>query len=93
MDGSCQLGKGIALVHGIATREGDVGIGIGLDDAHQLLRAHLASALKVPRLGIMATRTLMTAPRTIDGGPEPRTIHHRIFNNIENSNHSLNSKF
>ena len=34
----------------------------------------------------------MSAPRTINGGPEPRTIHHCIFKNIENSYHlSLNS--
>ena len=41
----------------------------------------------------MAARTLMTAPSTIDGGPETRTIHHRILYNIENPYHllSLNS--
>ena len=37
----------------------------------------------------MTARTLVAAPCTIDGGPEPRTIHHRILNNVENPYHLL----
>ena len=37
----------------------------------------------------MAALTLMAATSTIDGGPEARTIHHRIFYNVQNTNHLL----
>ena len=29
----------------------------------------------------------MTAASTIDGGPEPRTIHHRILDYVQYTNH------
>ena len=86
VDGLCQIRKAVALIHGVATRKGDVGVWIGLDDLHQLLRRHLTAALGIPRLGIMAARTLVTAACTINGGPETRTVHHSIFYDIENTN-------
>ena len=86
MDGTCQIRKAVALIHGVATRKGDVGVWIGFDDLHQLLRRHLTAALGVPRLGVMAARTLVTAACTINGGPETRTVHHCIFYDIENAN-------
>jgi hypothetical protein len=79
MDGTGEFCEARCLVHGIASGEGDVGKGIGYDDLHELRRGHLATTVEGPRLGVMAAWTLMTATRTIDGGPEARTIHHRIF--------------
>ena len=79
MDGSRQLSKALRLVHRITSREGDVGIGVGLDDAHDIIRRHRMTTLKVPRLRIMTTLALVTAASTVDGGPEARTIHHRIL--------------
>ena len=40
----------------------------------------------------MATRTLMATAGTIDRGPESRTVHHRIFYDVEHSNHSIITK-
>ena len=75
----CQLSKAGSLIHRVAARERDVGKRVGHDDTHQLGRRHLMPAIEVPRLRIMASRALVTTASTIDGGPESRTIHHRIF--------------
>ena len=40
LDGPCQFGEALGLVHRVAASEGDVGIGVGLDDAHDLLGGH-----------------------------------------------------
>ena len=37
----------------------------------------------------MTPLTRMTASGTIDGRPEPRPVHHRIFYDIQYSNHNL----
>jgi hypothetical protein len=87
VDGPGQIRKAVTLLHRIAPREGHIGIRVSLNNLHQLLRGHLPTAFWIPRLGIMTARALVSAPRTIDGGPESRTIHHRIFYHIENPNH------
>ena len=82
LDSACQLGKSFRLIHRIAARKGDIGIGVGLDDAHNVVGRHAVSALKVPRLGIVTARTLVTAACTVDGGPEARTVNHRVFYDV-----------
>lgn len=77
--GLCQFGKPLRLIHGIATREGDVGIRIGLDDTHNLFGCHRMTARKVPRLWVMASRAGMATARTIDGSTETRPVDHRVL--------------
>ncbi len=72
-DGARQLGKALCLKHRVAAREGDVGEGVAHDFLHQLVgRGHRAVA-DVPRLRIMAARTMVGASRTINGCAEART--------------------
>ena len=67
------------LEHRVAAREGDVGEGVAHDFLHQLVgRGHRAVA-DVPRLRIMAARTMVGASRTINGCAEARTVYHRIM--------------
>jgi len=78
-DGARQLGKALCLEHRVAAREGDVGEGVAHDFLHQLVgRGHRAVA-DVPRLRIMAARTMVGASRTINGCAEARTVYHRIM--------------
>ena len=88
VDGPGKFGETLCLLHRVASGEGDIGEGVGHDDTHQLCCRHLVPAVEVPRLGIMAARTLMPTPSAIDGGPEPRTVHHRILYDVKYSNHS-----
>ena len=60
-----------------------------MDNLHQLLSGHLLALVEGPRLGIMTPLTRMSAPRTIDGCPETRPIHHRVFYDIQHSDHHL----
>ena len=85
--GTGELSKTCSLIHGIATRESDVGKRVGHDNLHNLGGGHLMATAEVPRLGVMTAGALMAATRTIDGGPESRTIHHCIFKYIQYSNH------
>ena len=87
MDGACQIGETRCLIHRVATREGDVGKGVVDDDLQQLLRRHLAPLVELPRLGIMTAWALVVTTSAIDGGPESRTVHHRIFYDIKNPYH------
>ena len=87
MDGACQIGEARCLIHRVATREGDVGKGIVDDDLQQLLCRHLAPLVELPRLGVMTAWALVVTTSAIDGGPESRTVHHRIFYDIKNPYH------
>ena len=79
-----QFGKACRLVHRVAPREGDAPrVGVGHDDAHNLLYGHLPSLVEIPRLRVVASLALMTAAGTVDGRPEPRPVDHRVLNNIQ----------
>jgi len=88
MDSPCQLDEALGLVHRVAAAEGHaLRVGVGLDDTHHLVSRHRLSTVEVPRLRIMTACTLMPAACTIDGGPEARTIHHRILDNTQHTYH------
>ena len=81
-DGQCQFGKTLRLIHGVATGKGDIGIGVGLNDAHYLFGGHGVAPAEIPRLWVMTARTGMATSGTIDRGPETRTIYHCIFYDV-----------
>ncbi len=67
--GAGQLGESLGLIHRVAAGEGDVGVGVGLDDAHDVVGGHGVAALEVPRLRVVASLAAVAASGTIDGGP------------------------
>ena len=44
VNGLCQFCKPLGLIHRVTTGEGDIGIGVGLYDAHHLIGGHGTSA-------------------------------------------------
>ena len=48
MDGACQVSESLGLIHGVTSRESDIGKGIGDDDLHQLGGGHLPTPLEIP---------------------------------------------
>jgi hypothetical protein len=82
MDGAGQFSKTVALIHWIAPAERDVGIRVSNNDSHKFFGGHLTATLKIPRLRIMTALAGMATSSAIDGGPEPWSIHHRIFYDI-----------
>ena len=48
MNCACQFREAGGLEHWVAAAEGDVGIGIRLDDLHDVADAHLMSLVKGP---------------------------------------------
>ena len=91
-DSTGQLGEALGLVHGVATGEGDVGVGVGLDDAHDFVGGHSMTSLEVPRLRIVTARTLMSTARAIDGRTKPWAVDHGVLDDGENGNHYLSKQ-
>ena len=87
LNGLRQLTEALSLKHRIAAREGYVSKWITLYLGHDLRRRHLTPLLDVPRLRVMTTRTGVRTPRTIDGGPESRTVHHCVVYDVQNRYH------
>ena len=68
-----QSNESIGMKHGIATRKCDIHIGID-NTFEQLFYRYSFSSTLIPRLGVMASRTLVFAPSTVERGAKTNTI-------------------
>ena len=82
LDGRGQFGEALGLLHGIASGESDVGKGVGLYDAHDLLNAHLVASIPGPRLWVVAFCTVVCAACAIDAGAEARPVHRCVLYDV-----------
>ena len=85
LDGRGQFGEALGLLHGVAAGEGDVGKGVGLYDAQQLVNAHIMASIAGPRLWVVAFCTVVCAACAVDAGAEARSIYSGIFHYVNYS--------
>ena len=89
-DSPCQPGKALGLLHRIAAREGDTGgKRIRLDNSQQFLNSRLPTAVRCPRLRIVATGAMVSAACAIDAGAETRTINSSVVDDGEDAKTGL----
>ena len=80
----CQLGKGSCLIERVAAAERDIGDAVRLYDFHQLVYAHPMAVVYIPGLGIMASRTVVTAAGTIYGSAQTGPVGHGLLHYVQN---------
>ncbi len=85
LDATAQGGACLGLEQRIATREGDVGKGVGDDDAEELVHCHLATTIAVPRLRVVASWAAMRTSCQVDAGAETWAIHGSVLQDVEDS--------
>ena len=73
------------MEHGVSSGEGYIHVGLN-DEAEQFFHGHGFTALVVPRLGIVATGTLVFAPRAIERGAETDAIDGSSVLDVEYAN-------
>ena len=85
LDAACKLCESLNLIQRVTSRKSDISKLVLLNDVKKLLHCHLISALEIPRLRIMATRTRMSTARTIYRRAQPWPIRHGLICYIQYS--------
>ena len=83
-----EAGKGsetFGMEHGVSSGEGYIHVGIN-NEAEQFFHGHGFTALVVPRLGIVATGTMVFAPRAVERGAETDAIDGSSVLDVEYAN-------
>ena len=76
-----EFGKSFGLEHRVAAAESNIGKRVGEDNVENFGNRGRCAGINVPRLRVVASGTMIGTAGGIDGGPETRTVHRRIFNN------------
>ena len=85
LDEAGEGGETFRMEHRVSTGEGYIHVGID-DEAEQFFHGHEGTALVVPRLGIVATGTMVFAPRAIERGAETDAIDGSSVLDVEYAN-------
>ena len=88
VDGMGQFGESFCLEHRVTSTESDIGKWVSKDDIHDFVGCHQLTLVEVPRLAIMAARTVVSAPCAVDAGAETRPIDHGVFYDGKDAKHS-----